>query len=335
MDRPLISIVVPVYNVEKYLAGCVESILGQRYANLEVLLIDDGSTDKSPQVCDAYALKDPRVRVVHQANAGLSAARNAGIERAAGGLIGFIDSDDTISADMFDRLYTALVTSDADISLCGIRYVSEDGKPVQDDAIPSLSAGAVSGKEAISRWLSSEDSWLWVVACNKLYRRALFDGVRYPVGKLHEDEFVIHHLLLQCRKVAYIPQAMYFYLQRSQGITRSAFSIRRLDGAEAQFERADTLLSQGIGPQAAYYACSSGLMVMAKGYAELDLSNKNYQARYGELLHQFRRVAAKLMKTDLPWVLKARLRLNMFSPYVAWKLLERPLRRAGLRSTPG
>jgi len=325
-NTPLISVVVPVYNVGKYLARCVDSILGQTYGNLEVVLVDDGSTDQCPGMCDAYARRDDRVKVIHQANGGLSNARNAGIDIASGAFIGFVDGDDYISAQMYEALYTALSAGDADMSVCNFHYVGENetdqfdnsNLPVKDEVLTSI--------EVITDKLCADKNWYWVIACNKLFRRELFWDLRYPAGKLHEDEFLIHKLLLKCKRVAGVAKALYFYLQRRSGITSSAYSVRRLDSAEAHFERAELILSNGIDAKASYYACSAGLLVMAKGYEQLSFRDPQFRQRYRELSAQFRPVAVSLMKAALPIMVKARLALNRVSPYITWKCLERYMR---------
>lgn len=331
MGNPTISIIVPVYNTERHLKKCVDSLLTQTHTNLEIILVNDGSDDSSPQICDAYAAADARVRVLHQQNAGLSAARNAGLDASTGSLIGFIDSDDYIDSNMFEDLLRALEMNDADMSMCGIRHVFEEGSAHTEEAFLPRDE-VIQGQEAILSRLGRADNWLWVVACNKLYRRELFYSIRYPIGKLHEDEFVIHHLLLSCQKVVSIAQPLYNYLQHDMGITRSGFTLRRLDGAEAQFDRAAALLAAGLPPREAYYASSAGLMAMSKGYVHLDSSDSQYKARYGNLRQQFRQVADKLLRTDLPLAFKMRLWINRFSPYYAWRILEKPLRRIGYRA---
>lgn len=323
---PLISVIVPVYKVEKFLSPCVDSILAQTYAHLEVILVDDGSPDDCPRICDAYAEKDGRVRVIHQENGGLSAARNAGLDAVTGDLIGFVDSDDSLSPQMYESLLTAMLDADADISLCNYLFVDEAGNRSRDDL--GLQDEVVSGKERILKKLDDAGNWHWVIACNKLYRRELFDGLRYPVGKLHEDEFIIHEILLRCQRAAAISDAHYYYHQHAGSITGSAFTIRRLDGAEAQFARAAALISHGMPAASAYYACSAGLMIMQKGFEWLDRRDPAYKARYHVLTNQFREVAGKLIRSALPLTLKARLTLNYISPYGAWLCVERFLRKA-------
>ena len=322
----LISVIVPVFKVEQYLPRCIESILGQTHRKIEVILVDDGSPDKCPMICDAYAHQDDRVKVIHQCNAGLSAARNAGIETASGEFIGFVDGDDYISTQMYEALLTALEDSDADMSVCNFYYVGEHETDQFDNSNLPIEDEVLTGTEVITDKLCADKNWYWVIACNKLFRRELFSDLRYPAGKLHEDEFVIHKLLLKCKRIAGVAKALYFYLQRHSGITSSAYSVRRLDSAEAHFDRAGMILSENIGAEASYYACSTGLLVMANSYKQLRFSDHQFRQRYRALCAQFRPIARALMKTDLPVIVKTRLALNRVSPYYSWKYIERHMR---------
>lgn len=329
--KSLISIIVPVYNVEKYLKRCTQSILNQTYKSLELILINDGSTDSCPQICDELAEQDSRIRVIHQKNAGLAAARNAGIEAALGEYIGFVDSDDYVSKDMYQELLTALEENDADMSVCNFKYVGERETDFYDNTNLPIQDDVLTGMEVITKKLESDKNWYWVIACNKLYKRRLYSDIRYPVGKLHEDEFVIHKLLLKCDIVAAVSKMLYFYLQRDSGITGSTYNIRRLDSAEAHFDRANFFLAHGVAPCSAYYACSIGLLLMANSYSFLSLKDKAFKERYSALSAQFKSVAAKLLRTNLPLAIKVRLKLNQISPYYTWRMFERHFRKAGLK----
>lgn len=234
-----ISVIVPVYNVEQYVEKCIESILNQTHKNIEVLLIDDGSTDKSGSICDLYAEKDNRVLVCHKNNEGLSEARNTGVKLSSADYIVFVDSDDYIMPDMLEVLYKRMQKDKSDLAICNFSYVDESGQlldhmnedaPIRDEAL--------SGEEAFER-LAGEKYWYYVTAWNKLYKKDFLVEIPFPRGKIHEDEFTAHCFLDRCRKVSCVGKALYQYVQREQSITSQKYSVRRLDGMEAFCARAE------------------------------------------------------------------------------------------------
>ncbi len=228
IKAPLISIIVPVYNVEKYLGKCIESIMAQTYENIEILLVDDGATDTSGAICDAYAEKDARIRVIHKANGGLSDARNRGIEEAKGELLGFIDSDDYIDADMFEVLYRTMAKYDADMSMCGVYELYEGQKVEQVSEIKDFCTDAEGAMKIVMDGMIN-----YAYAVNKLYKRELFNEVRYPVGKIIEDAFVILFLLDKTSKVALTNEKKYYYFHRENSITSNSFRQKHFDCIEA------------------------------------------------------------------------------------------------------
>ncbi len=225
---PLLSIIVPVYKVEIYLPKCIDSILAQTFTDFELILVDDGSPDDCPALCDAAAEKAARVRVIHQKNGGLSAARNAGLDAARGAWIGFVDSDDYIAPEMYEVLSQAVQSTGADLALCDYAEVDEAGAPCQSMHV-SLSEGELTGQELLKR-----ASGLMVqLAWNKLYRRAIFTQLRYPEGKLNEDLFLIPEVCLQIQKAVVVPKALYYYVQRGGSIMNESKTLRHYDAAEA------------------------------------------------------------------------------------------------------
>lgn len=225
---PLLSIIVPVYKVENYLPKCIDSILAQTFTDFELILVDDGSPDDCPALCDAAAEKDARVRVIHQKNGGLSAARNAGLDAARGAWIGFVDSDDYIAPEMYEVLYQAVQSTGADLALCDYAEVDEAGTPCPQMHV-SLSGRELTGQELLKR-----ASGLMVqLAWNKLYRRAIFTQLRYPEGKLNEDLFLIPEVCLQIQKAVVVPKALYYYVQRGGSIMSGNKTLRHFDAAEA------------------------------------------------------------------------------------------------------
>ena len=227
----LISVIVPVYNVEQYLDRCIGSIVNQTYTNLEIILVDDGSPDNCPTMCDNWAEKDCRIKVIHKQNGGLSDARNAGLAVASGEYIAFVDSDDWIHKEYIIILYNAICNNNADISACSInitnhyiedQLVTESNCSLFDNY--SVMKSLVNGKEFASN--------VW----NKLYSSALLNNERFVVGKYHEDEFFSYKIISKVTSAVYVNTPLYFYYQRPGSIMNS-FSIKRLDIFDAYTER--------------------------------------------------------------------------------------------------
>ena len=237
MKDELISIIVPVYQVEKYLDRCIQSIVTQTYPYLEIILVDDGSPDRCGSMCDAWAEKDTRIHVIHQDNAGLSAARNAGLDHASGNWISFVDSDDYISVDMLEKLYCAAVENNADISICNFLCVDEDGTPNNYLLRRRLLQDVLlTGREAIKE-LFEPNNVSYVVSWNKLYKKSLFDTIRFPVGKRHEDEYVIHYLYAVSDRVVCIPDICYYYVRRNGSLTNEVSVASIVDAKGAILDR--------------------------------------------------------------------------------------------------
>lgn len=233
MNEEKISIIVPVYNVEAYLERCVESILKQTYTNLEILLVNDGSTDKSGELCDKLALRDHRIRAIHKENGGLSDARNRGIDEASSNLIGFIDSDDYIDEDMYETLYRQMVASKADLSMCGHYDVYHQ---IPEKQVAEIKTWELMPEEAIK--MVMEAKILSVTAVNKLYKKALFEQLRFRIGKIAEDAFIMVDLIHQCSKIVATNEKKYYYVHRENSITTQKFSLKFLNVIEAYEQNA-------------------------------------------------------------------------------------------------
>ncbi|MDE7322598.1 MAG: glycosyltransferase [Lachnospiraceae bacterium] len=225
MNQPLISVIVPVYNVEKYLARCVESILAQTYRNLEVILVDDGSTDNSGEACDAYAGKDVRVKTVHKSNGGLSDARNAGLQIAQGEYYAFVDSDDWVTTDYVAQLYNFLHQNHAQIAVCGYRKVY--GKEENSHNGAGTSFSVYDSREGLFHLLYQRG--MISSAWGRLFKAELFHDICFPKGKLHEDVAVMYRLFDKADKIVCTDAEKYFYFQRGDSIVNRAFDRRRLD----------------------------------------------------------------------------------------------------------
>lgn len=215
MEKDLISVIVPIYNVEQYLDKCINSIVNQSYKNLEIILVDDGSPDNCPAICDEWAKKDSRIKVIHKPNGGLSDARNFGIEASTGNYLMFIDSDDYVSTSICEKLYNLIIERDADFSMCSVIRFYGDNIDIPKNKEYCITE--VSGKDVLEQ-LNYTQIPLLVIACAKLYKKELFKNLRFVKGKLHEDMFFEHRLLGVTNKFVYCNEPLYFYLTRPQSI---------------------------------------------------------------------------------------------------------------------
>lgn len=245
-----ISVIVPVYNVYKYLDECVGSICGQTYDNLQIILVDDGSTDGSGELCDAWEQKDSRVEVIHSKNQGVSCARNAGLERAEGELIGFVDSDDYIAPEMYELLYDRLEESGCSMVVCAYKAVDEQGKPL-GEIYENISDGTLAVDEYLLKYCENARNHCELVnVSSRLYKRELFDHVQFVEGVIHEDDFFLNDILFQVGQVPVISNALYFYRQRAGSIVHTAFSKKNLSGYDALKERLKKCIDYGCGEKA-------------------------------------------------------------------------------------
>ena len=234
MDKvSLISVIVPVYKVEAYLDKCISSIVNQTYKNLEIILVDDGSSDNCPAMCDAWAAKDSRIIVIHQTNSGSGAARNAGLSIASGEFISFIDSDDYLLPDMLDTLYSCLIQTGVDIAECGYYQVHSSSALLGDKSTGDIRI--FSTEEALLN--NIEDSICRQLVWNKLYKRSTISDARFIAGKFIDDEFWTYRVLGNATKVAVIDKKLYCYRQQGTSIMHQDFSLRRLDALEAKVQR--------------------------------------------------------------------------------------------------
>lgn len=222
----LVSIVIPVYNVEKYLKKCIDSVINQSYKNIEIILVDDGSKDLSGQLCDEYASRDKRIKVIHKENGGLSDARNAGIDIANGKYITFIDSDDYVSLDYVEYLYRLLIDNNADISVCMYDVVAEN--KISNHIFKNNANIIILNKIESLKHLLIEDLYT-ISACAKLYTKDGIDDIRFPLNRLYEDNGTIYKLFDKTNKVAFGYSSKYVYLKRTGSITTKKMTERNFD----------------------------------------------------------------------------------------------------------
>lgn len=233
-EKALISIIIPVYKVEKYLEKCIQSVINQTYENLQIILVDDGSPDNCGKICDEYAKKDHRIEVIHKSNGGLSDARNKGLEIAKGEYIGFVDSDDYIEADMYEVLYNLLKQYNADVSICNFYTVSQGKISIKnaDNGINEYNRIEILKEILLDKNIQS---YAW----NKLYKKELFDEIKYPIGKKYEDIGTTFYLLEKCNKVVVTGKSEYYYINRQDSIVNNVTESTITDYIELIMQRYD------------------------------------------------------------------------------------------------
>lgn len=294
MEQALISVIVPVYNIETYVEKCIRSIREQTYRNLEIIVVNDGATDQSGNICHKIADTDSRIQVIDQENGGLSEARNVGLRIAKGEYIAFIDGDDYIDAQMYEKLYARITSDQSELALCNIRYVDDEGQCLSAGNF-DLNAGVLDEK---TFWEGYHGNLHipYVVAWNKLYKKEIFEDIAFDKGKIHEDEFILHKIISRCEKISVLTDPLYNYVQRSESIMGGAYNVKRLDAVEAFNIR----LSYFAGKYKCFIRWNMlrtlGVLIDAKEH--LDFSVEINKERYNELCKiykkNFRRYISEL-----------------------------------------
>lgn len=228
-----ISIIIPIYNVEKFLPQCLDSVLAQTYQNLEIILVNDGSTDRSNEICGLYSSKDPRIKVISKANGGLADARNHGFSEATGNYVGFVDSDDLINHRMFEILMDTLQETNADIVECGLQRFGGENEVAEQGAETTV-RDVFDVQTALKMLLYEE---MKQVVWNKLYRREVIGEIQFEKGRIHEDEFWTYQVLARAKKIARVSNRLYYYRQQAGSIMSAQYSLKRIDGLDAREKR--------------------------------------------------------------------------------------------------
>ena len=227
MTNYLVSVIVPVYKVEKYIHQCIDSIINQSYRNLEIILIDDGSPDNCPQICDDYKQKDDRIRVIHKDNGGLSSARNAGLDICTGDYIAFVDSDDMVQNNFIEVMLEKSINNSADICICDFLKFCDNDQIIEQN---TSGDDIVLTKELAQEKMLKKNAIEFIVMWNKLFKRYIFDALRFPQGRINEDESVIHYVYSECKtNIIKISEPLYCYRFNDASIMNTKFSISRLD----------------------------------------------------------------------------------------------------------
>lgn len=232
MEEEKVSVIVPVYNVEKYLRQCVDSIIAQTYRNLEIILVDDGSPDNCGAICDEYAEKDSRIQVIHQKNSGLSVARNSGLNISTGEYIAFIDSDDWVADNFIEKLHS--YAGPNTLTVCNLIFWTSE---TNNHIFMKPRASENINRDEFWKRTMGEECTAYIVAWSKLYPSKVFNQLRFPTGLLHEDEAILHNVLDQVEEICVVYEPLYFYRQNEDSIMGQGFSPKRLDGFVAWAER--------------------------------------------------------------------------------------------------
>ncbi|SEQ06244.1 glycosyltransferase family 2 protein [Epilithonimonas lactis] len=235
MKGHVISIIVPVYNVELYLQDCIDSILNQTYKQLEIILVNDGSTDGGGEICDEYAKCDDRIKVIHKKNGGLSDARNTGIQVCKGEYISFVDSDDILHVEFINVLFQNLISNNALISCCNFQSFTDSSDlnyDLYETEVEIFTGNEFLGMLYDPKWVPQN-----VVMWNKIYHKSIFEKLRFPLGKLHEDEFVFHEIYDGKKTIVYTDVKLYFYRKHGASITKNYSLQNYYDAKEAHIKR--------------------------------------------------------------------------------------------------
>lgn len=311
-----LSIIVPIYNVERYLERCIISILNQTYINFELILVNDGSTDNSKDICEKYLSIDNRIKLINKKNGGLSSARNTGIELAIGEYIAFVDSDDYINKYMYEVLITTLKKDKSDMVICGYNKVDQNEANFQEINnyidVNNVLASKISKVEALDKLLIEGEKF--VFAWNKIYKRKLFNELRYKNGKIYEDEFLAHRVLYKCNKVSVINEKLYFYIQRDGSIINSKFTTKRFDKVYALKERIDFLKEKNL-LELKEKAEKSFVDYFIWNYFVAYQRLENVNSDLIKLKNEFNKVFFEILKnTKISWKEKLTLSLLYISP---------------------
>lgn len=309
--KNLISVIVPVYNVEKYVEECVNSLLAQTYPFLEIILVDDGSTDDSYSVCQKLSKKDKRIKLYKKSNGGLSSARNYGLSKAKGNLISFIDSDDFISLNFYEVLINPILKQNCDLSFCNYQEFTN-----------RCDINTVETGEANYSYYNEKAFWNQTfekanasISCNKLYKKHLFDEVLFPVGSIHEDEFVLHKIISKTKLIAYTQSALYYYRQREGSIMYSFDPIANLKSVSAFTERTIYLLDKEYY-NASYSSLNIAISYVGKSYRLCRNKTKEFKKLLTEEIKKIQAISKKFLSYPISLKRKTKLLLFIMKPYI-------------------
>ncbi len=317
LNGTIISVVVPIYNAEKYIRRCVDSILSQTYRNLEVILVDDGSTDETPELLDDYAGKDDRVRVIHKENVGHAHSRNQGLLAATGEFITFMDCDDYMHPDFMEKMYGAICEDGSDMACCSFNYVDESGNKLGWSE-PELKRNAVSSIDAQKDFLTTYniEGFSW----NKLVRRSILtnNNLRYPENqKAFVDMFLWYRALSLCQRVSYVPDKIYDYYQMAGSVVHTIDDVKIRNYRTTLSNIRNAAYENGPSAEGAYYA---SLRMMSQMYNQIRLDVKS--GFKNKFFHKYKWEDVFLLNSNQTLNVIGKVSLNFkFSFYIKYVLV--------------
>lgn len=311
-----VSVIVPVYQVEQYLKQCLDSILNQTFKDIEVILIDDGSKDNSGKICDEYALNDNRVKVRHQKNMGLSDARNSGMNLMSGKYFMFVDSDDYVSEQMIEKLYTRAVETEADVVCCNFEYFWENNE--KESFSTKQKREELNSSEIFNHRKNEKNYGFWTVAWNKLYKSSSMNLFRFRSGKIHEDEFWANDIYQKDLKVVTIEDSLYYYRQRHNSIVSIKNNKKEFDLIEAFQERIQIYLNQNMYPDQAYKVLIYSLEHLNECRKLKRTEEENTQ--YKQAAEKTQELIRQLKLTELSGIQKYSLILIQMNPCLVFSM---------------
>ena len=309
-----VSIIVPVYQVEKYISQCIESVLNQTFKDFELILIDDGSKDNSGIICDSYAAKDDRIAVIHTNNNGAATARNIGLQRASGRYIAFLDGDDYLAENMIERLYGEIENSEYDVVVSDFLNILPDEK---DNFSLQLKEKTVSGREVLEHLKNEKNYGVWTIVWNKIYKREVLKNIRFPDGKYFEDEFFSDKLYLNSNKIHIIPDVLCYHRVLASSTMNTQRTENYLDLIDALKERMEIYLELEYS-EAEIYKVLIYLLEPYTRCARAKFSGKNRQ-RMQKSEKFIKATSKKLIKGKLPLLKKASLVLIGLFPDLTYR----------------
>lgn len=294
-EKFLISVIIPVYKVERYLERCIKSVVNQEYSNIEIILVEDGSPDKCPQICDEWGKKDSRIIVIHKENGGLSDARNIGIKAATGDFISFVDSDDWIDLNWLSLLVEKACQNDCDVVIGATRLINDKNEEI---LIRGKQSKIYTNEEAVAELIINKN--IFATVCDKIYKRELIKDISFEIGKTNEDEFWSWKILMRASKIITCSETNYNYFQNSESIMGRKYNIKRLDGLDAHKERALKLKNYNV----LWELCNQNLIMDCMYHLqcsylfleEPDKKNAIYHIREVMSVIDFKKVKYKTLK---------------------------------------